>query len=447
MANNPEGIHRRAVPARHTRSVGAGHQHRHGGTHTPDPALTALRLRRGLMVTVVTLAALALIGVGVWWPRGDAPELSPGAAPFRYVDATITSVEIETCPGLEVAGTFDECRRFIAEVTSGETAGDDAAFVILATEFDKPALAVGDRVVLLRNPAAPPEFQYTYFDLQRSDALLWLAVIFAAVVIALGRWKGVRALGGIAVSFVVLLAFLLPSLLRGNPALPVALAATVLIAFAALYLAHGISIGTTVALVGTIASLAIIAVLAQLFVAIADLTGLASPDAQVLRITADAIDLRGLLVAGIVVGALGVLDDVTVTQVSVVAELRRADPTNDWRHLYRSALTVGRDHIASTVNTLVLAYAGAALPLLLLFLQADRPWARVLAGEVVAIEIVRTLIGSIGLVLAVPVTTVLAAVALAPDAPAPRPPDGPIDLTPPELTPRLVDFSPEEKPF
>jgi uncharacterized membrane protein len=129
-------------------------------------------------------------------------------------------------------------------------------------------------------------------------------------------------------------------------------------------------------------------------------------------VTASALDLRGLLVAGIVVGALGVLDDVTVSQVSIVAALRRANPGLGWRLLYREAMSVGRDHVASTVNTLVLAYAGASLPLLLFFTQGDQPVERLLTSELIAVEIVRMLVGSIGLVASVPITTALAALVM-----------------------------------
>ena len=142
-----------------------------------------------------------------------------------------------------------------------------------------------------------------------------------------------------------------------------ALSGAAAIAFIALYLAHGFSLGTTVALAGTLVALAITSAGWRCcVVTAADLTGLADDSAQVLRVTAEALDLRGLLVAGIVVGALGVLDDVTVSQVSIVAALRRANPGLRCRLLYREAMSVGRDHVASTVNTLVLAYAGASLP-------------------------------------------------------------------------------------
>jgi uncharacterized membrane protein len=381
------------------------HAHDHGD-------LGEARLRRGLTVAVAVVLVLGIIGVAVWWPRGEAPELNPGGAALQYVDATVTEVTREDCVSVEVAGAAVECQVVDVEITSGEPEGTSATFRIQASDFSKPDLEAGDRIVLARNPLAPPEFQYSYADQQRATPLLLLTVLFVVVVVALGRWKGVRALAGIFVGLAVIVVFLLPSLLRGNPALPVALAATVVIAFLVLYLAHGFRPATTVALVGTLVSLVVTAVLAQVFVGAASFTGLMGAEAQTLRVTAGLVDLRALLVAGIVIGALGVLDDVTVTQVSTVVEMRRVNPELSRVELYRAAVRVGRDHIASVVNTLVLAYAGASLPLLLVFLQGERPWERALTSELVAIEIVRTLVGSIGLVLAVPVTTALAALAL-----------------------------------
>jgi uncharacterized membrane protein len=190
---------------------------------------------------------------------------------------------------------------------------------------------------------------------------------FIIVVVAFGRWQGVRALLGLVASGLVLVAFVVPALLRDEPALLVALAGTVAVAFVAIYLAHGLSTASTVALAGTIVSLGITTVLAFLGAGATSLNGLTDENAQTLRVTAESLDLRGPLVAGIVVGALGVLDDVTVSQVATVAALRRANPGLSTVQLYREATRVGRDHVASTVNTLILAYAGASLPLLLFF--------------------------------------------------------------------------------
>jgi len=368
-------------------------------------------------VAVALAAILAMVGMAWFWPRGEAPELNPGGATLQFVDATVTDVSIESCLSVEIPDASVDCQVVAIDVTSGAAAGTSASFSIQATDFSKPDLAVGDKVVLARNPQAPVGFQYSYADMQRGAPLVALTVIFVVAVVAFAGWKGLRALLGIAIALAVIMVFLLPSLLRGSPALPVALVATVIVAFLVLYLAHGVNPATTVALVGTLASLAVTAVLAQVFVSLTAFTGLLGEEATTLRITADLIDLRALLVAGIVIGALGVLDDVTITQVSTVVELRRSDPGMTRPQLYRAAVRVGRDHIASVVNTLVLAYAGASLPLLLVFLQGGRPWERALTSELVAVEVVRTLVGSIGLVLAVPLTTALAALALA-DEPA-----------------------------
>jgi uncharacterized membrane protein len=369
------------------------------------------RSSRVLAVAVVIAGAVAVLAAVAFWPRGDAPDL--GVQPNTYVDATVRSIDDDTCqdPEIDAPG---ECQVVTAELTSGDDAGDTIDFEVLATQFDIPELAPGDEVVLLDVATSPPRYRYSFVDFQRSTPLLWLAAAFAVVVVAFGRWQGVRALVGLAASAAVLMAFLVPSLLRDEPAVPVALAATVVIAFIALYLAHGVNLGTTVALAGTLLSLALTSALAFAAAAATNLTGLADGRAQTLRVTAEALDLRGLLVAGIVVGALGVLDDVTVSQVSIVAALRRANPGLSARLLYGEATRVGRDHVASTVNTLVLAYAGASLPLLLFFTQGDQPVGRLITSEVISVEIVRMLVGSIGLVASVPITTALAAVVLGP---------------------------------
>jgi uncharacterized membrane protein len=362
-----------------------------------------------LTLGVIVVGALAVLGVIAFWPRGEAPDLAP--QPSTYVDATVTGIDERTCDDFDT-GALTECQIVSARLTSGPDQGDEIEFQVRATQFDVPELQVGDEVVLLDVSTSPPEYRYSWVDFQRGSPLLWLAGAFALVVVVFGRFQGVRALVGLAASGFVLVAFVVPALLRDSPALPVALAGTVVIAFVALYLAHGIKLGTTVALAGTLVSLAITSALAVLVVSATHLTGLADHSAQVLRVTADALDLRGLLVAGIVVGALGVLDDVTVSQVSIVAALRRANPGLQRRLLYREATRVGRDHVASTVNTLVLAYAGASLPLLLFFAQGTQPVERLITGELIAIEIVRMLVGSIGLVASVPITTGLAALVL-----------------------------------
>lgn len=366
---------------------------------------------RWLTLVVVVVGALAVLGLIAFWPRGDAPRL--GAPPNDYVDATVRSVDRDTCRDPDSTSRVP-CRVVAADLTSGPHAGDRIDFQVTATRADVPDLHPGDQVVLHENAGAPAEFRYSFADVQRGTPLWWLVAGFVVVVVVFGGWRGVRALAGLATAGAVLVAFLVPALLRDQPAVLVVLVAAVTIAFVALYLAHGINTGTTVALAGTVVSVALTAGLAVAVAAATHLTGLPGARVPTLRITANALDLRGLLVAGIVVGALGVLGDVTVSQVSIVASLRRANPGLRGRLLYRAASTVGRDHMASTVNTLILAYAGAALPLLLLFAPGGQPVGRLLASELIAVEIVRMLVGSIGLVVSVPVTTALAAAVLGP---------------------------------
>jgi uncharacterized membrane protein len=371
-----------------------------------DPAETT---RRWMTRVVVVIAVATLVGLATLWPRGEAPELV--TQPGDYVDATVRSTERAECAAVE-ADALTGCDRVEIEITSGPDAGDEGVMLVRDTDFDVPEVEPGDRIVVLDVPSSPPPFRYTYADVQRAMPMWWLLGLFVAAVIAVGRWQGLRALAGLVGSGIILVAFVVPALIRDESAVLVALTGTVAIAFLALYLAHGITHATTVALAGTLASLAIITLLALVVVEVAQLSGLATEEAQALRVTASALDLRGLLVAGIVVGALGVLDDVTVTQVAAVAALRRANPSLDRVSLYREAIRVGRDHVASTVNTLVLAYAGATLPLVLLFSQGTRSAGRIVTSELVAVEVVRMLVGSIGLILAVPITTALAAAVL-----------------------------------
>ena len=224
------------------------------------------------------------------------------------------------------------------------------------------------------------------------------------------------------ISLVVIVGFALPSLVDGNNAIAVAMVTAGAVAIVALYLAHGVGPATDVALLSTFASLALTALLAWLFVRAARFTGFTDDASFVLQALGPGIDPRGILLAGIVIGSLGVLDDVTVTQVSAVWELHEARPRASRRQLFTSALTIGRDHISSTVNTLFLAYAGAALPLLLLFSSINESVTNVSTREIVATEIVRALVGSIGLVASVPISTWLATLVVTISSPAA--PDG-----------------------
>ena len=243
--------------------------------------------------------------------------------------------------------------------------------------------------------------------------LLWvLAGVFAAAVVLLGGLRGGRALIGLFTSMLVLGLFTLPAIIEGQPPVMVACITAGLITYAALYLAHGFSPMTSVAVLGTLAALSITIVFGAVFIELARFSGFASEESFFIQAVAGDVDLHGLLLAGLVIGALGAIDDMTVTQASVVLELRSASPALSARALFASAMRVGRDHVASTVNTLFLAYAGASLPLLVLFVVGNLPLFDVMNSEIVATEIVRTLVGSLGLVASVPITTALGVWAL-----------------------------------
>ena len=342
----------------------------------------------------------------VLWPRGDVPRsaaaVEPQAAP---VEAEVQSVRREVCDPDDPASTI--CQFLDVRVTSGEFAGRVSPIVVPGTA-GTTRFHADDRILVEPFLDAEGQLQLSFIDFRRTTPLIVLGAIFVVAVLALGRLRGLGALGGLAVSLLALTLFVLPSILRGNDAVLVALVGAAFIAFVALFLSHGVNIGTAIALIGTFASMTIIGLLALVFSGVSRLSGLADEYALVLPAFGIEVDLKGVLLAGFVIGSLGVLDDVTVTQVSAVAELRAAQPTASSWQVYRQAINIGRSHIASTVNTLFLAYAGAALPLLLLFTQARQPIGTVASRELIATEIIRSLVSSIGLVASVPITTLLA---------------------------------------
>lgn len=379
-------------------------------------------MRRLLALAVGLIGAAAIVGLALCWPAGD-PDVDQEALGFSdRVEATVVRVETGPCGGAvgdpseqppdpsPAPVDLPECVIVTAQLSTGPHAGTSAT-IEASSDVDSPVAGLdrGDDIVL--NDAGsdvPDEVRYSFADMQRSMPLKVLAVVFAAVVIALGRLRGLLALAGIVLSLGVLLVFIFPALLDGAAPIGVALTGATLIAIGTLYLAHGVSDRTTVALLGTMASLGVTAVLAVGFAAAADLSGLASEESLTLLTFAPDLDFRGLLLAAVIIGTLGVLDDVTITQVSAVWELHRSDPSMSRRALYGAGIRIGRDHIASTVNTLVLAYVAAALPLLLIYRQSGLGFAGVVTTETVAVEIIQTLVGSIGLVASVPITTALA---------------------------------------
>ena len=292
-------------------------------------------------------------------------------------------------------------------VTSGEEKGknvtleNDHAPVNSRGEY-----VAGDRVVLYHQADSE---NYTIADVVRRPVLGWLFLLFVVCAVAVGRWQGLTSLLGLAASFVLIFFGVVPKIAAGaNPVLVVIAGCAVIIPVMFL-LAHGWNRTTLVAMVATLLAMLATGLIIVLFVNWAGLTGLASEEAGfLLAMYPGLIDFRALLIAGMLFATLGVLDDVTISQAAIVSELKKNSPELSGMQLYTQASKIGRDHIASMINTLILVYAGASFPLLLLFNQSSESLSLVLNYELIADEVVRTLTGSIGLILAVPLTTFLA---------------------------------------
>ncbi|MFJ4949639.1 YibE/F family protein [Streptomyces sp. NPDC088760] len=420
-----------------SRDDAPGHGHAHGHSHSHGPAApVSQHLRKVIAAILVPFTAAVLVGLVVLWP-GAAPSHKRTGVGFdrQTQQATVTRVLEVSCKSVNASGgtpTGDTstaegtsaqqqaggtCKKATVQVDTGKDKG--RTFTEIVQPDQTRQLHQGEKVVVAYEPSAPRELQYSVTDVDRKFPMALLAGIFAVAVVVVGRLRGVMALVALAVSFLVLTLFILPAILEGANPLVVAVVGASAIMLIALYLCHGLSARTSVAVLGTLISLSLIGVLGSLFIGWAALTGNTDDNTGLIHGLYPSIDMSGLLLAGVIIGSLGVLDDVTVTQTSAVWELHEANPSMGWRGLYRAGIRIGRDHIASVVNTLVLAYAGAALPLLLLFSIAQSSVGTVANSELVAEEIVRTLVGSIGLVASVPVTTALAALVVSADRSAP----------------------------
>jgi uncharacterized membrane protein len=272
-----------------------------------------------------------------------------------------------------------------------------------------PTYQVGDQVMVSFTQDNAGGKLFYISDYVRRDALIGLLVIFLVLTLIIARKRGVFSVLGMVISFAVIFMFVLPRILSGDNPVLIAILGSMVVLPATFFLSHGVNKKTLVAISGTLIALVITGLLAITFVQAAKLTGFSTEEAGFLSFESDqAINMQGLLLAGIIIGVLGVLDDITVSQSAIVFELKSANPKLGIGELYRRAMGVGQDHIASMVNTLVLVYTGASLPLLLLFVNNPRPISEIFNYELIADEVVRTLVGSIGLILAVPITTLIA---------------------------------------
>ena len=382
--------------------MGAGHSH--GDRPGLGPAPRRLRVLMALLVGPLVLATV--VGVAVLWPDGELEVSGPGTDVQR---GTAEVTALVPCPQ-EVQ--VDGCRAADIELLSGPGAPGEAR-ALLPYGDGAPEVVVGDRIIVSHAEQAPEGQQYAFQDFDRGPPLLVLAILFAVGVLALSRWRGIGALASLAYSLVLIAVFTLPAIMEGTSPLGVAVVTAAAIMLVSLYLSHGFDVRSTVAMLGTLLSLVVIGVLGWVFTRVGHFTGLVDEGSQYISGIATQVDLSGLLLAGLVIGALGVIDDVTVTQTWAVWELADVDPDAGARSLFTRAMRIGRSHAASTVNTLVLAYVGATLPLMLVFSALSLPFGIAVSQEVVAQEVVRGLVGGLGILAAVPVTTAIAALVAA----------------------------------
>ncbi|GCD19827.1 membrane protein [Cellulomonas algicola] len=375
-----------------------------------------------VLVVLVVLATLgALVGTLATWPTDESrPETGFVDVDVERVSATVTTSRWDTCDGTvedmapdgSVPSTV-RCLHVTAKVDGGSEAGTTVE-VIATSGLTRADVPPGTAVVLEHYPSDENGDEvWAWGDFRRGVPLATFALAFALVTVLVAGMRGFRALVGLAIAFVVLAVHLVPALVQGQPALVATLSAATLVVVAVLYLAHGFSLRTTTALLGTLGGLLMVTVLGVVGARMAHLHPGSTEDTyQLARLLGDdgVRILQGVFLSGVVLAGIGVLNDVTITQASAVFELRASDPTASWRGLFARGMRIGRDHIASTVYTIAFAYAGASLPVLLLLELYDQPLGMTLTSGAFAEQIVSTLAGSIGLVLAIPLTTAVAAV-------------------------------------
>jgi uncharacterized membrane protein len=400
--------------------------HSHAHSHTlrgPSPlGPLAAKIVVGILVAI---GVAVVAGAALLWPSQEKVDIplpfqnAAGGAVTTEAGKVLSTGKAE-CGGPDVGAVITSgvtpadaddapCVHTLVAIQSGPNA--DAKTVLeFSSGPGQPALAPDDHIRISRQVDQSGTTTYAFYDYERTWPLVLLAAAFAVVIVAVARWRGLRALVGIVIAFLVLVVFLLPALRDGAPAIPVALVASAAILYAVIYLAHGVSLRTSAALLGTLTSLLVATGLSWGAIEFAHLTGLSEDQNNEVAAYMGQVSITGLLLAGFIIGSLGVLNDVTITQASTVFELAEVGDGSSRRGVFLGAMRVGRDHIASTVYTLVLAYAGSALPLLLLFSVANRPLGDVLTSETVAIEIARSAVGGIALALSVPLTTAIAAV-------------------------------------
>ena len=391
--------------------MGHSHAHLEHAHPTVETAATRRRANRLLIAILGPLTLVTIIGMILLWPSGDRSniQLVESYGGLSTQTGTVSDASIEPCQGYS-----DQSEEPIVEclVVDVEPDGGSAAVSLEIPPEITSQMSIADgshiRYLDLGERAVAGQQQHIFIDFVRTIPMALLAGVYALVVILVARWRGFRALLGLAGAYAVMAYFILPGLVEGKPPLLLALVGSSVIMIGVLYFAHGFSARTSTALLGTIFGLIATALIAAWASGASQLTGLNDDADFYLQTVSENVSLSGIMLCGLIISGLGVLNDVTITQSSAVWEMHELAPESSARRLFAGAMRVGRDHIASTVYTIVFAYAGAALPLLILTSLQGRPFEEAVTGGELAEEIVRTLVGSIGLVLAIPVTTAIA---------------------------------------
>ena len=381
--------------------MGAGHAHgAHRAHRAEGDGFEVGRGPRAVLLAGLALAGLVTLAAVVWlWPNGAEVD--------RIKDEVVFAAPGVTFPNAVVESVADDGVVAVT-VQEGKGKGTEVTVTVPPQVVDA-GLREGDEVKLQRTPGPPAaDTSYSYFETVRSTPLLVMTLVFVALVLLVARWRGLFALLGLIFSGAVIWIFMLPALLTGAPALAVGLAGSALIMYVVLYTTHGFSLRTSTALAGTLVGVLVTAALGTVGAATTRATGV-TDNGNILQSLVGDLSFQGLFTCAIVIAGLGVLNDVTITQSSSVWEVREAGPTLSRRQVFASGMRIGRDHIASTIYTIVFAYAGTALAVLLILQLYGLPFSVLLTTEDITEEIVRTLASSIGLVLAVPLTTGIAA--------------------------------------
>ena len=401
-----------------------GHGHSHGNHGVVE---VGQRARNYLLGILIAFGVLSVAGMIWLWPTSaevdDAMTRVIDAPGLTYVDATVRSVEDGCESSVETPSGTASCITLEVDFLSGPEEGQQHPLELTGANVHS-GLQVGDRIEVARVDTADG-VHYNFSGVNRMPVLIVLGLLFTVAVLAVARWRGLFALVGLVVAAGVLIGFMLPAIIVGKPGMAVALAGSTAIMFVVLYVAHGVSLRTSAALAGTLLGLVVTTALGAIAVRAARLSGFADENEYDLAQLAPAINFQDLLMVGIIIGGLGVLNDVTITQASAVWELRAAAPQWTRAQVFAAGMRIGRDHIASTIYTIVFAYAGASLTVLLLLHFTTREPLALLSTEMFAGEGVRTLASAIGLILAVPITTGIAAITVGPaKAPATGPEHG-----------------------